>query len=89
MTTMFVDLEYWMEENDEVIVSHWDNLIMEGSHPAILRTLQYMVDELAELDGWKVGAGCTESIYEDDGIFPYYEIEPGYHLRTGKAKPIW
>lgn len=90
MITMFASMEYWTEKDGEVLQAHYDDFVIEStSHPAILRTLQCMVDELAELDNWEAVAGCTESIYEDDGHFPYYEIEPGYHERKGKKKPLW
>lgn len=89
MFKMFASIEYWTEQDGEIMQEHYDSFVIEAtSHPSILRTMQSMVDELAEL-GWEVVGSCTESIWEDDGYFPEYEITPDYHQRMGKEKPIW
>lgn len=86
MFKMFATMEYWTEENDEILEEHYDSFTIEATcHGSILRTMQEMVDELDEL-GWEVVGTCTESLWEDDGYFPEYEITPRYHERMGKQK---
>ena len=81
MFKMFATIEYWTEENDEVLQEHYDSFAIEATrHGSILRAMQEMVDELDAL-GWQVVGTCTESLYEDDGDYPEYEITPRYHQR--------
>lgn len=84
MFKMFATMEYWIEEDGEILRDHYDEFTIEATrHGSILRAMQEMVDELDEL-GWEVVGSCTESIWEDDGYFPEYEITPRYHERTAK-----
>ena len=86
MFKMFAIMEYWTEANDEVLQEHYEEFTIEATrHTSILRAMQEMVDELDEL-GWEVVGTCTESLFEDDGYFPEYEITPRYHERMGKPK---
>ena len=81
MFKMFATIEYWTEENDEVLQENYDSFAIEATrHGSILRAMQEMVDELDAL-GWQVVGTCTESLYEDDGYFPEYEITPRYYQR--------
>ena len=76
MFKMFATMEYWTEENNEVLQEHYDSFTIEATrHGSILRAMQEMVDELDAL-GWQVVGTCTESLYEDDGDYPEYEITP-------------
>lgn len=84
MFKMFATMECWIEEDGEIMQGHYDEFTVEATrHGSILRAMQEMVDELDEL-GWEVVGSCTESIWEDDGYFPEYEITPRYHERMAK-----